>query len=189
MKAKEEYQKEIAQIDPKDLIFIDESGVNTSMDRAYARAPEGQRAYAYRPYQKGNNVTIVGALSYQGIEASMTIEGYMDGECFIAFVNQVLVPQLKIGNVVVLDNLSSHKAQAIRTAIESKGARLLYLPPYSPEFSPIELCWSKVKTLLRSFAARDHDLLQKAISIALDSVSKFDAVAWFAHCGYCIHFI
>ena len=156
------------------------------MARLYGRSPEGQRAYGIRPYQKGNNVTIIGALSYQGIEAAMSIEGYMDGDCFLEYVRQVLVPKLKPENVVVIDNLSCHTVPGIREAIEATGSRLLFLPPYSPEFSPIELCWSKVKSLLRHFTCRSYELLDQGITVALGGITPFDAVAWFKHCGYCI---
>jgi transposase len=171
-------------IDANDRVFLDETGVNLAMTRLYARAPQGQRAYASTPVNKGKNITVLGALSLDGIIAAMTVEGSTDTEVFLTYVHTILVPTLRPGQIVLMDNLSSHKDERIQTAIESVGATLEYLPPYSPDFSPIEPCWSKVKAILRATAARTRETLDAAITQALHRVTPQDARGWFAHCGY-----
>ena len=126
-------------------------------------------------------------MGLEGISAAMSFEGPMNGAVFEVFVEQVLGPTLVEGDVVVMDNLPAHKVVGIEQAIESRGATLVYLPPYSPDFSPIELCWSKVKTWLRKDKARDGEALDKAIVDALGEVTKSDAKGWFQHCGYAVH--
>lgn len=156
------------------------------MDRAYARSPEGERAYDTKPAKRGGNVTIIGALSLDGIIAAMTIDGAADGAVFLAYVEEVLVPELREGHVVVMDNVNTHKVASVKEAIESVGARVLFLPEYSPELNPIEECWSKVKSILRYIAARTKKSLDKAIKFAIEAIAKSDAIAWFKHAGYCI---
>jgi transposase len=128
-----------------------------------------------------------GALGVRGLEALMTGEGATDGEVFRAFVEQVVCPTLEPGDIVVMDNLRAHKVAGIQEAMESCGAQLLYLPPYSPDLSPIELCWSKLKTALRRLGARTREALESAIAHALGNISAADALAWFAHCGYLVN--
>ena len=130
---------------------------------------------------------MVGSMGLEGISAAMSFEGPMNGAVFEVFVEQVLGPTLVEGDVVVMDNLPAHKVVGIEQAIESRGATLAYLPPYSPDFSPIEQCWSKVKTWLRKDKARDAEALDKAIVDALGEVTKSDAKGWFQHCGYAVH--
>jgi transposase len=149
----------------KDLVFVDETGVNTAMTRLYARAPKGARAYASAPVNKGKNVTVVGALALEGIVEAMTIEGSTDGPVFSTFIEDVLVPVLRPGQTVIMDNLSSHKVDGIQDAIEAVGARLEYLPSYSPDLSPIETWWSKFKALLRAKAARTRDSLEAVLKL------------------------
>jgi transposase len=145
----------------KDLIFIDESGVNLALTRLFARATKGQRAYGKRPQKRGKNVSLIGAISLSGVVTQINLIGTVDGLTFEAFIAQKLVPQLWVGACVVMDNCSIHKGKQIESLINQAGARLIYLPPYSPEFSPIENCWSKIKSLLRSLAARSYpDLAQ-----------------------------
>jgi transposase len=172
------------QLDAKDGIFVDETGVNIAMTRHYARAPKGQRAHAATPVNKGQNVTVLGALSLEGMVAAMTIEGSTDTPVFCTFVQTLLVPALCPGQIVIMDNLSSHKGAGVKEAIESAGATLEYLPSYSPDLSPIEECWSKFKAFLRAKAARTHELLDQAITAAVDMITPQDARGWFAHCGY-----
>lgn len=172
------------QLDAKDFVFLDETGVNIAMARRYARAPKGKRVQTSAPVNKGKNVTVLGALSPEGILAAMTIEGSTDTAVFLAFVQTVLVPVLRPGQIVIMDNLSSHKVNGIKEAIESAQATLEYLPSYSPDLSPIEKCWSKFKEFLRAKAARTRELLDKAITEALDIITPQDAQGWFAHCGY-----
>lgn len=181
---RKEFKEKMSKINAKDLVIIDETGINTAMARNYARSPKGQRAYASKPYDKGQNVTLLGALSLEGITASMTVDGSTDGPVFLTFVKEVLVPSLRPGNVVLMDNLSSHKVKGVSEAIESVGAKLEPLPPYSPDLSPIEECWSKVKEILRAKAARIRELLDSAITCALNVITPDDAKGWFIHCGY-----
>lgn len=136
------------------------------------------------PVNHGPNVTVLGAISVEGVLGALAVEGATTTEVFRTFIEKVVAPRLRPGNVVVLDNLGAHKAPAVQTAIEARGAHLVFLPPYSPEFSPIELCWSKVKTRVRKLAARTRDALIDALDDALTRVSASDARNWFAHCGY-----
>ena len=156
------------------------------MPRLYARAPRGQRALATKPVNRGRHVTMLGALSLQGLVAAMTGEGFTDGEVFLAFLQEVLVPQLQPGQLLILDNLKAHKVAGVADACAAVGVRLLYLPPYSPDLSPIEECWSKVKTLLRAKAARTLEALEQAIAEALAAITSQDAHGWVAHAGYCV---
>jgi transposase len=156
------------------------------MTRLFGRAARGQRVHDAVPKNHGSNVTLLGALSREGIEAVMTVDGPTDAAVFRAYVDAVLVPTLARGDVVVMDNLSAHKVKGIREAIEATGATLLYLPPYSPDWSPIEPCWSKLKTFLRAAKARTRDMLDDALARALDTVNAADARGWFAHCGYAL---
>jgi transposase len=169
----------------KDLIFIDESGVNLALTRLFARAPKGQRAYGKRPQKRGENVSLIGAISLNGVVTQINLIGTVDGLTFEAFIAQKLVPQLWVGACVVMDNCSIHKGKEIESLINQAGARLIYLPPYSPEFSPIENCWSKIKTFLRSLAARSYPDLAQAIEDAFKKVSLKDIRNWFTHCCYC----
>lgn len=167
--------------------MIDESGVTTAMARTRGRAPPGVRVRGAVPGGHWKVTSVIGAIrggESGGVAAAMTIEGATDADAFRTFVERVLVPELRQGDLVVMDNLSSHKAAGVREAVESAGARLRYLPPYSPDLSPIEKCWSKVKALLRSAAARTADALDGAIAAALRAVTPADARGWFAHCGY-----
>lgn len=174
----------MSRMDLRLFKFIDESGVNLAMTRLYGRAPRGERAVGSVPINYGANVTMIGALSISGLDALMTVDGATDGEVFRAYVDQVLCPSLKPGEVVIMDNLGAHKVSGIREAIEGRGAKLVYLPPYSPDLSPIEMCWSKIKAALRATGARTRRALERAIKRAVSTVSESDALAWFAHCGY-----
>lgn len=131
-------------------VFVDESGVNVGMARLFARAIRGERAVGKMPRSKGENVSIIGALSLNGLIATMSVKGSVDTDVFLTYLNHVLLPQLWSGAIVVMDNLKVHHATAVRSVIESVGARVMFLPPYSPDLSPIELCWSKLKQFLRS---------------------------------------
>ena len=164
--------------------FIDESGVNPAMTRLYGRAPRGERAQGAVPINYGSNLTIIGALGRSGLDALMTVDGATDGDIFRVYVSEVLCPTLRPGDIVVMDNLGAHKVSGIREAIEGCGAKLIYLPPYSPDLSPIERCWSKIKTALRAIGARTRRALESAIKKTLSTITESDALAWFAHCGY-----
>jgi transposase len=168
-------------------VFLDESGVTTEMTRRYGRAARGQRVQDAVPAGHWRTLTLLAALSLHGLRAAMTVESPTDGDVFLAYVEQVLGPRLQPGDVVVLDNLAAHKVAGVRALIEARGAQLLYLPPYSPDFNPIEQAWSKVKELLRAAKARTLPLLDDAITAALAAITADNAVGWFRHCGYRIH--
>lgn len=174
----------MAALDARRLKFVDESGVNLAMTRLYGRAPRGTRVTGSVPQNYGHNVTMLGTLGIQGLQAIMTVEGATDADVFRAYVKRVLGPTLRPGDIVVMDNLRAHKAVGVQQALARRGARLLYLPPYSPDLSPIEPCWSKVKTALRKAKARARDALDTAITRALTTVTAADAHSWFEYCGY-----
>ena len=182
-----QYRDLSATLDLHRVKFIDESGINLAMTRLYGRAPRGERVLGSSPQNYGQNVTLLGALSCTGLAAVMTVEGATDSDVFRAYVREVLCPTLRTGDLVVADNLSAHKAAGVQEAIAAKGARLLYLPPYSPDLNPIEQCWSKIKTFLRAAKARTREALDAAVRRALATVTEADARAWFAHCGYVLH--
>jgi len=173
-------------LDPADLVFVDESGSHQAMARDYARAPQGQRAQGTKPLNRGRHVTMVGALGVLGVVAAMMLEGFMDGAACLVFVPEVLAAQLRPGQVVVLDNLKAQKVAGVQQAIAAVGAGVLYLPPYSPEFSPIEEGWSKVKTVLRTKAARTVEQLGQAIAEAFAAITSQDARGGLAHAGYSV---
>ena len=154
------------------------------MTPLYGRAPRGQRAIGSVPQNYGSNLTMIAALGVGGLNALMTVEGATDGEVFRVWTGRVLCPTLEGGDIVVMDNLGAHKVSGIQEAIEGRGAKLIYLPPYSPDLSPIERCWSKIKAALRAVGARTRRRLEKAIKQALSTITESDALAWFAHCGY-----
>lgn len=182
--ARNVFAEVISSLDPRQLVFLDEFGCNTAMTRRYARSLKGSRAYGTCPVNYGPNVTVAGAIRLDGVVTAMRLEGAMDGEAFLAFTTHLLAPELRPGDVVVMDNLASHKVQGVAEAIEAVGASVLYLPPYSPDFNPIEMCWSKIKEFLRSQAARTRESLDHALAQGLDLVSFSDLVGWFKHCGY-----
>ena len=183
-KLRREYWTTIGEVKLSDLVFIDETGVNLAMTRRYARAKRGKRAYSKSPYNRGKNVTMIGAIATTGFFAPFTFEGWTDKEAFFTYVTQVLVPQLWSGATVVMDNLPAHKARKVREAIESVGAQVKFLSPYSPDFNPIENCWSKLKEFLRSREARTYKELDSSITKAINLVSQKDIVGWFTHCCY-----
>lgn len=154
------------------------------MARRYARSPRGERAYGSVPRNYGKSTTLVASLTLDGLGPAMAIAGAIDTLSFIEYVRQLLCPTLRPGQVVVIDNLSAHKSETVRELIEAAQCRLLFLPAYSPDFSPIELAYSKLKELLRAAAARSKEDLIEAIAEALDKVTSNDAVGWFAHSGY-----
>ena len=156
------------------------------MSRLYARAPRGQRALATKPVQRGRQVTMLGALGLQGLVAAMTVAGFTDGEVFLAFLREGLMPQLQPGQVLIMDNLTAHNVAGVADACATAGVRLLALPPYAPDWSPIAACGSKVKALVRAKAARTLAALEPAIAEALAAITSQDAQGWLAHAGYCV---
>ena len=178
------WPEQVAGVRSEDFVFIDESGVNRAMTRLYARSLCGRRAFGSAPRNWGDNVSILGALTLRGTLEPMCVNGATDGRVFLTFLKDVLVPQLWPGAVVVMDNLGAHKVRGVRELIEAAGARLLYLPPYSADFNPIEMAWSKLKSLLRKAQARTSEALDRAIGEGLHAVSGSDAHGFFTHCGY-----
>ncbi len=185
-KLRVEFWEKIRDIPVEDLVFLDEAGVNLALVRLYARALRGQRARGSRPHRRGKNVSMIGAISLKEIVTSINLLGSTDGLTFEAFVIRKLVPKLWKGATVVWDNCSIHKGKEIEKAIVSVGAKLIYLPPYSPDFNPIEKLWSKVKNTLRSIGARTYKDLDLAIAKAYSQISLKDIRNWFAHSCYCI---
>ncbi len=167
--------------------FVDETSVNLTYTRRYGRAPGGQRVDQAVPLRNGPNVTIIAALTPQGVEAVMELDGAVNAVSFAVYLDQVLGPTLVPGDVVVLDNLRVHKAPGLAEVVEKRGARLLFLPPYSPDFTPVELAFSKLKTFLRTAQARTREALTIAWRAALAWISEEDAKNWFDHCGYHVH--
>lgn len=178
------WRQETSQIDPERLIFLDESGVTTEMTRRYGRAQGGQRVTEGTPAGHWRTLTVLGAVRRAGWVATMTIEAATDGEIFLAYLEQVLCPQLRPGDVVVMDNLAAHKVPGVRDLLQAAGAELRYLPPYSPDFNPIEKCWSQIKQYLRAAKARSLSSLELSLAQALAAVTPQTLQACFRHCGY-----
>ena len=179
-----QYWVTIDQVQLKDLVFIDETGINLAMTRRHARAKRGKRAYGKCPDNRGKNITMIGAISTSGFLAPFTFEGWTNQEAFLTYVTQVLVPELWSGACVVMDNLPAHKAIKVRAAIESVGASVKFLSPYSPDFNPIENCWSKLKEFLRTQESRTYEELNSSINKAINLITDKDIVGWFTHCCY-----
>ena len=171
-------------LDPEKLVFIDETGASTKMARLRGRAKRGERCRAAIPHGHWKTTTFTAGLRLGGLSAPMLLDGPMDGDAFRAYVTQVLVPELAKGDIVVMDNLPAHKVAGVRDAIEKAGATLLYLPPYSPDFNPIELAFSKLKAILRKAAARTIHELWQAIAQSLDAFSPDECKNYFAAAGY-----
>jgi transposase len=171
-------------LDPAKLVFVDESFAATNMARLYGRAPKGNRLRAAIPHGHWNKTTVVAAMRLSGMTAAQLLDGSINGETFLAYVRQVLVPTLSPGDIVVIDNLSSHKSHPVREAIEAVGAKLLFLPPYSPDFNPIEKAFSKLKALLRKAAERTLEGVRNAIARILDAIKPTECANFFAAAGY-----
>ncbi|MBO0782352.1 MAG: IS630 family transposase [Ktedonobacteraceae bacterium] len=168
----------------EDLVFIDETGSNIALTPLYARAPRGERARGKVPRNRGKNTTLIAALSLSGMGAAMILEGSADTIAFEVYIEQILAPSLQTGQIVVMDNLQAHKSERIKQVIEAKGCQLLFLPGYSPDLSPIEEAFSKLKTILRRAGARTREALEEALTQALLTITAQDAQGWFQHCGY-----
>jgi transposase len=174
-----------SRFDARRLVFVDESGFNTSMTRLRARAPRGKRAYGKVPRNRGKNTTLIAAITLEGgMGESMSVEGATDSEAFEAYVEHFLAPSLCEGQVVVLDGLGAHRTEKVKELIEARGADLVFLPSYSPDLNPIEEAFSKIKALVRKVGARVREVLVEAIGRALVAVTPEDAAGWFAHAGY-----
>ena len=182
--ARATWRGDLATRDPNRFVFLDESSANVTLTPGYARAPKGQRAHGQAPRNYGENTTLVAAVTPQGIQAPMTVRGAMNSDLFAAYVRTFLLSTLRPGQMVICDNLSVHKRADIRALIEGVGGQFIFLPPYSPDFNPIELVFSKLKERLRRLAARTQEALEVAIAEALATISVADVVHCFRHCGY-----
>ena len=178
------WRAEAARTDAHRVVFVDESSTHTSLTRLYGWAPHDQRATGAVPRNHGKNLTFVAALTWEGMQAPWAIEGAMDTAAFEIYVVRVLVPTLRPGQIVVLDNLSVHKAARIEDAIHDAQCTLLFLPAYSPDLNPIELAFSKLKAVLRQLGSRTREALLTALAVALDLITSANASAWFQHAGY-----
>jgi transposase len=181
------FKKKVAPLDVERFKFLDESSVNLSLTRLYGRAAPDQRVVDSTPQPSGPQTTTLAVIGLTGITAPLVLPGALNGNCFYGYIEQCVVPTLQPGDVLFMDNLSAHKVAGIKTLIEACGARLIYLPPYSPDFNPIELAWSKVKTILRRLKARTFPDLIEALKQALLAITPQDVQGWFAHCGYAIN--
>jgi transposase len=170
----------------KRLKFLDESGANLGLTRLFGRAIPGQRVVEATPDYSGLHYTVVATLGWKEVMAPWIFEGAMNSVIFEEYVRTQLLPTLRRGDIVVMDNLSAHTGATIRQLMEARGACLQFLPPYSPDFNPIELCWSKVKAALRKAKTRTLEALVEAVAEALRSISFTDIQHWFAHCGYAL---
>jgi transposase len=171
-------------LDAWSLVFVDEMGTNTSLSPIYGWSKKGQRAYGSVPRNRGRNTTVLASMSVEGMGPSMAVEGATTARVFETYVERVLAPTLRKGQVVVMDNLSAHKGERVRELIEHRGCELLYLPSYSPDLNPIEEAFSKIKGLLRKAQARSREALLEAIGAAISAVSDRDALGFFEHSGY-----
>lgn len=171
-------------IDPEMLVFLDEFGANLAMVPRYGRAPSGARVHINKPTKRGPNVTFVGAMTLQGIVTLDALAGSCTKERFLEWVVDIFAPTLRVGQIVVMDNLKAHHNPAVRELIEAAGATILFIPPYSPDMNAIEECWSKIKTFMRKASARTHDSLLLAAAWGADMVTPADAQGWTLHAGY-----
>ena len=179
-----QWHERLAGEESSRLVFVDESGANTRMTRFRGRAPVGQRLVAHIPHGQYQTTTMVCAIRLTGPSAPRLFDGAMNGEMFLAWLQQGLVVELHKGDLVIMDNLPTHKMEGVRQAIEGAGARLLYLPPYSPDFNPIENMWSKVKQTLRGLAPRTGAELQSAAKAAFEAITRADCQGFFSNANY-----
>ena len=178
------WREQVKEREASQLVVVDECGSNIALTPLYARAPKGQRATDSVPRNRGKNTTLIASVTLEGVGASMILEGATNAAAFEAYLEHILVPSLHSGQVVVMDNLRVHKSARVRQLIEEAGCQVLFLPAYSPDFSPIEEMFSKVKAHLRRMKARTREALEEAITQALLEVTSHDAHGWFEHCGF-----
>jgi transposase len=172
------------KVDPKCLVFVDEMGANTALSPIYAYSLKGERVHVRVPRNRGPNTTLLSSMTTEGMGPSLAVEGATTARVFEAYVERVLAPSLKRGQIVIMDNLSAHKTDRVRELVEQRGCELLYLPPYSPDLNPIEEAFSKLKGLLRKVEARSREALVEAMGVALSAISGRDARGFFEHAGY-----
>jgi transposase len=181
---REQWRADQPALDPERLVFVDETWASTNMTRRYGRAPVGERLVCAVPHGHWKTTTFVAALRAGGVTAPLVIDGAVNGDLFVAYVRQVLAPALRPGDVVVMDNLASHKRAGVREAIEAAGATVRYLPPYSPDFNPIEQAFAKLKALLRKAGKRTVEELWSFLGGALEAFAPQECRNYFRHCGY-----
>jgi transposase len=179
-----QWRKYQGRLDPKRLVFIDETWTKTNMTRTHGRSPRGQRLRAKVPHGKWRTLTFLAALRHDRIDAPCVLDGPINGQSFLAYVEQFLVPTLTPGDIVIMDNLGSHKGHAVRCAIRSAGAKLLFLPPYSPDLNPIEQVFAKLKTLLRKANERSVETVWRRIGTLLDAFSPTECANYLTNSGY-----
>jgi transposase len=182
--ARARWKADQASLDPTRLVFVDETGANTKMVRAYGRGPRGERLVCKQPWGHWKTTTFTAGLRCDGLVAPLVLDGPMTGEAFLAYVEQILLPTLTQGDIVVMDNLPAHKPQAIRRAIEAKGVSLVLLPPYSPDLNPIELAFAKLKGSLKKAAERTREALWDRIAALLPEFTPQECANYFRHDGY-----
>ena len=185
--ARDEWIAEQARLDVTRLVFIDEAGAKTNMTRMYGRSLKGERVYDYAPHGHWCTTTMISSIRFNGDTACMAVDSATSADVFRAYAEHVLAPTLRPGDIIVLDNLSAHKGKTAIQIIESTGAQVKFLPPYSPDLNPIEKMWSKVKQLFRGLKARSQEELLAAIGSALRCVTEADALGWFVSCGYSLN--
>jgi transposase len=183
---RKEFQQDVSALDVRHFKFMDESSVNTSMTSRYGRAAGGARVVESVPLHSGAQTTTLAVVGLTGLAAPLVIEGAVNGSVFYGYIAQCVAPTLEPGDILFLDNLSAHKVQGLEALVQARGARVVYLPPYSSDFNPIELAWSKAKTLLRRLKPRTAEALLDALQQALLAITPHDIRGWFAHCGYAI---
>jgi transposase len=181
---RQQWKDKVKELDRRKFVFLDECGSNIALTRAYARAPKGKRAYGSIPRNRGKNMTLISSLSLEGIGESLILDGAANTEFFELYVEQILAPHLEPGQIVIMDNARIHKGKKVQHLIEERNCQILFLPAYSPDLSPIEEAFSKIKSVLRQKGARTREALQEALEAALTTISASDASGWFAHCGY-----
>lgn len=184
-KLRAEYWEKVKDLDPENLVFLDETGVILGLTRTYARSNKGTRVYEMKPFYRGSKVTVIGAISIKKVVALMTMNNSMDSQAFKVFIEHFLLPELWPGAVVVMDNLPAHKLASVEVMISSVGAKVLNLSPYSPDFNPIELWWSQLKSFLRSFSPTTTKMVDIIISVVLKLMNPQYLKNWFTKCCYC----
>lgn len=182
--ARAAWVKQQQRLDPAKLVFLDETWATTNMARRFGRSPRGERVTGAAPYGHWKTSTFIAGLRHDGLTAPLVLDGAMNGEAFLAYVQQFLAPALEEGDVVIMDNLPAHKVAGVREAIEQTGAGLLYLPPYSPDLNPIEQVFAKLKAMLRTAACRTVDALWDMIGRLLSRFPADECANYLAHCGY-----
>ena len=178
------WREQAKTLDANKLVFIDECGSNIALTQVYARSPKGKRVYGAVPRNRRANITLLASLSLEGMGEAIMLKGAADSAVFELYIEEILAPSLQPGHIIILDNLNTHTGAKVRQAIEARGCQLLFLPSYSPDLSPIEEAFSKLKAFLRQVGARTPEALQEAIGQALLTITPQDASGWFTHCGY-----